>query len=143
VSELERNYECPRCGMRALVAVDGRGASAERRDADANAVLAMAACPRCYERPGGVVGKAALRIALLSIGAAVAFWMVVATLLLHRLDQLGDLWALEPVVLLATAGWLAAVELRRWRAGARLTIVRERAPAPDGLPRAVARPHRR
>ncbi|HTJ42056.1 MAG TPA: hypothetical protein VL463_08150 [Kofleriaceae bacterium] len=136
---VERNFECPRCHAKAIVRVPAVGANAQARESDADRALRIAACPICYERPAHVVAFAALRIGVIALAAAVATWMIGATMMGMRYDALAQLWALMPIVLIGVAGWLGSATLRRWRATSAIELVRRLGVAPERtLPKAIA-----
>jgi hypothetical protein len=156
---VERNYECPRCGIRGVTFVRGRGSStfrqglifddeagelSARADAamavqdDASRVLALIACPGCKQRAPGAIGWSIARLTfgLVATGLLVAIVGVVVTLA-YRLP----LWVVPLVGLVAIVAG-AWTEVGRWReagrARTRLTDLRPASPEKT-LPRAVAR----
>lgn len=138
--ELERDFECPHCKVRAIVAVDVEAAMTpwERLEAgrlslannmatqdDATRTLGLVRCPRCGARPPMALLWSSLRVVGYTFGAMLAFLIVFR-------------WALGllPIWTLGLAGAAAlvagiAVEIRRWGAAAKIRILRMRDPAPE------------
>ena len=50
-AELERNYTCEHCGMRAIVVIEAQAMDAMAREQDANSSLGLVKCPSCGQRP--------------------------------------------------------------------------------------------
>lgn len=138
-AELERNYLCEHCGLRAIVVVEAQAMNAMAREADANSSLGLVKCPGCDRRPRAAMISSATRIALWSIGGAIAFWFVGVALTPGRLGDVRTLWILEPLVLVLAGGFALVIEIRRWEAAGRARVVRTIGVQPDKeLPKAKA-----
>jgi hypothetical protein len=141
--QLERDYECERCGIRAIVIVEGQRVRtpfrrrANRRGPrlddelgtqdDASQTLGLTACPGCGRRPGFALGWSVLRTIACGIGGAVASLYVGPSLF----------WIAFGLATGAATG--AAIELRRWRSAGRVRVIRElRPPHHLPLPTAIA-----
>jgi hypothetical protein len=152
--ELERNYECPRCGMRAVVVVEAEasrspwrrteerlGADGLARQDDATSALGLVRCPSCRERPRGALVWSALRVVTYGIGAIFAYGLLgVAVGGRVRFRSLSMLFEYAPVIF-GVAGVIATmIEIRRWGAAGKIRVIQElRAPIEKTLPRAQAR----
>ncbi len=139
-AELERNYTCEHCGLRALVVIEAEAMDPMAREEDANSTLGLIRCPGCRHRPRAAMRSSAARIALWSIGAAVLFWFVGYALTPGRLGDYQTLWTLEPLVLVLAAGLAFTYELRRWDAAGRARVIETKGPLPEKeLPKAIAK----
>jgi hypothetical protein len=152
--ELERHYECPRCGMRAVVVVEAEasrspwrrteerlGADGLARQDDATSALGLARCPSCHERPAGALLWSSLRVVTYSIGAIVAYGLIGVVIGGRmRFRSLTMLFEYAPVIF-GVAGVVATmIEIRRWGAAGKMRVIQElRAPIEKTLPRAQAR----
>jgi hypothetical protein len=136
-AELERNYTCERCGLRAIVVLEAQAMNAMAREDDANSAVGLVRCPGCERRPRAAMISSAARIALWSIGAAIAFWFVGYALTPGRLGDYQTLWTLEPLILVLAASLAIVIEIRRWEAAGRARVVRTVGPLPErDLPKA-------
>ena len=139
-AELERNFTCEHCGLRALVVIEAQAMDELAREEDANSTLGLMKCPGCERRPRAAMRSSALRIALWSIGAAVLFWFVGYALTPGRLGDYQTLWTLEPLVLVLAGGLAFTYELRRWDAAKRARVLKTQGPLPEKeLPKAIAK----
>jgi hypothetical protein len=138
--ELERDYECPHCKVRAIVAVDVEATMTpwERLEAgrlaragdmatqdDATRTLGLVRCPQCGARPPMALLWSSLRVVGYTLGS-----VLVMLVLLRWAIGLVPIWTFGVgTVAAGVAG--VAVEVRRWRAAAKIRIVRMREPAPE------------
>ena len=143
-AELERNYECPHCGMKAIVVVRGERSltpfqkrtestvslsieDGMRRQDDATKTLGLVACPSCGRRPALAPLWSALRVLGVGIGA------VFATMVGTRRVYL--FWRYVPFIFVIGLGIGAWFEVRRWHAAGKIVVVRMISGPP---PKAVA-----
>jgi DNA-directed RNA polymerase subunit RPC12/RpoP len=142
-AELERNYECPRCGMKAIVVVRGersmtpwqRGTEASvslsiedgmRRQDDATKTLGLVSCPSCSRRPALALVWSGLRVIGCGIGAAFVVLMGTRGRLLL---------AYLPLLFVGGCAIGVAIEARRWHAAGKIVVLRMISGPP---PKAVA-----
>ena len=139
-AELERNFTCEACGLRALVVIEAQAMDPMSREEDANSTLGLVKCPGCGHRPRAAMRSSALRIAAWSIGGAVLFWFVGYALTPGRLGDYQTLWTLEPLVMVLAGGVAFTFELRRWEAAGRARVIETKGPLPaQELPKAIVR----
>lgn len=131
-AELERNYECPHCGMKAIVVVRGERAltpfqkrtsstaslsidDGMRRQDDATRTLGLVACPSCGRRPRFALVWSALRAIGVGIGAV--FVSVLGSRAYYT-------WSWVPIVFAGGCGLGAVIEVRRWGAAGKMIVLR-------------------
>jgi len=152
--ELERNYECPRCGVRAVVVVEAEasrspwrrteerlGPDGMARQDDATSALGLARCPSCRERPKAALLWSSLRVVSYGIGAIVAYGLLgVVVGGRMRFRNLSMLFQYAPVIF-GVAGVVATmIEIRRWGAAGKIRVIQELRPAIEkALPKATAK----
>ena len=76
---------------------------------------------------------------MLSVGSAIAFWLIGNIAAPHSFANWQMLWTLEPLVLVLAAGFGIVIEIRRWGAAGNARVVRTLMPSQaKELPKAKA-----
>jgi hypothetical protein len=152
-TELDRNYECPRCGIRAIVVVEAEASMSPwrrfesraispdgmARQDDATRSLGLVRCPSCNQRPPLALVWSALRVLGYAIGAVLVY-SILGSATVARVWRLRLPFEYIPVVFGAAGVIATMIEIRRWGAAGKARIVRViAAPVERALPVAKAR----